>query len=631
MNVRLVAAINLMSLAVASMINIADAALPGDTLRTDTGEIIIVPDPGICGVDYADSQFIASFLPGYLTLPGGQTEAPLDSCSVDSTLKPILQSHYVDYVRQVFTGAQLYDTLRIVQSKSVTVPDLSQIYILHQQASCDVLDAMEDLYDHQATRYAEPCFFGTLLAVPNDQLWSSQWNLKDEYPGIGCPTAWDVTQGESAVRLGIIDTGVDYDHPDLGGPGFPNDKIAGGYDYGEDPDPDGPLDVEGHGIMVAGIAGAFTNNNEIGVAGIAGGWNLDPTGVDIYAFKYKGSAGYAEKKARAMWHAADPGGNYGCHIINCSWILNNTDLISQPLLYAYRANVNVVAGKRNEASQRGLPADFHYRNWVIGVGGYGTDGKYCDLDDCAPGYASGRGRGLDLVAPAMEIPTTDLDGLYFDFARNSAATPHVSGAVSLLRSSTSNWGIPFELNNEDYEWILKFSAYDPTPEQSDDLSDGNEWTKNDYYGHGQLRISTAIDRLTDHDWSLTEHSATGAFYRSNPPETYTFHSPTSPSDIPGGYLEGDYLVERYDVYVDVNYPSVYSEVPYVWGIGHGTAGWSAALPNYQVGWCQLVDDSQSIGGCQLMTFVYKVYNAEPGQIWSWYPCPPWDVELQYRL
>jgi thermitase len=53
------------------------------------------------------------------------------------------------------------------------------------------------------------------LDEPDDEYWEDQWNLKDDNYGIGCPTAWDVTPGSTSVKLAIIDTGVDYNHPDL--------------------------------------------------------------------------------------------------------------------------------------------------------------------------------------------------------------------------------------------------------------------------------------------------------------------------------------------------------------------------------------------------------------------------------
>jgi hypothetical protein len=85
------------------------------------------------------------------------------------------------------------------------------------------------------------------------------------------------------------------------------------------------------------------------------------------------------------------------------------------------------------------------------------------------------------------------------------------------------------------------------------------------------------------------------------------------------------------VRVDVEYPGEYYDIPYVWGLGegpsgHGTIGWSAADPNYQVGWCQLVPKTQDIDGCVLRTYVFRPV----GQL-RWYPCAPEDVELHYSL
>jgi len=83
------------------------------------------------------------------------------------------------------------------------------------------------------------------------------WNIDLNYsvPLIqgGAPSGGLGFTGNGIV-VGIVDTGIDYNHPDLGGPGFPNSKVIAGYDFG-DFDPD-PIDCNGHGTHVAGIVAA---------------------------------------------------------------------------------------------------------------------------------------------------------------------------------------------------------------------------------------------------------------------------------------------------------------------------------------------------------------------------------------
>lgn len=285
---------------------------PSDILRNDLAEIITIPPPGEPGVDFVDDQFIASLKEGYLILPAGKSYAKLEECEVESDLLKILLTHDVSEVEKVFTDAEPGDTIVIVENDTIFVPDISRIFLFKQNVASGVLEAVEDMYSHNATIYAEPNAYRFPDRTPNDFDWGNQWNLKDINNGIGCQFSWDATSGAGTIKIGMIDTGIDYNHNELGGPGFPNNKVIGGYDFGDlDNDPmDIPSEIinpYAHGTACAGIVGALTNN-ELGVAGIAGGWGPNEIGVKPIAAKIYDNNGAATDEAivRAIKNTSDP-------------------------------------------------------------------------------------------------------------------------------------------------------------------------------------------------------------------------------------------------------------------------------------------------------------------------------------
>lgn len=167
-------------------------------------------------------------------------------------------------------------------------------------------------------------------------------------PLVRAPQAWNQAYTGQGVRVGIIDTGVDYLHRDFGGPGsgyssndptklgdapFPNAKVVGGWDFAGDdydagsdtpskrsprPDPD-PMDCGGHGTHVAGIVGGFgvtragnTFPGPFSLATPLGDLAIAPgvaPEVQIYALKVFGCSGSTALVAQALEWAADPNGD----------------------------------------------------------------------------------------------------------------------------------------------------------------------------------------------------------------------------------------------------------------------------------------------------------------------------------
>ena len=137
-------------------------------------------------------------------------------------------------------------------------------------------------------QYAEPDFIAQVEAIPNDERFSELWNMHNTGQTGGTPDAdidaleaWDISTGSHAVLVGVIDTGIDYHHPDLAPniwtnpneiPGNGIDDDGNGYIddvHGWDVingDND-PTDDHSHGTHCAGIIGA-AGNNTAGMAGV---------------------------------------------------------------------------------------------------------------------------------------------------------------------------------------------------------------------------------------------------------------------------------------------------------------------------------------------------------------------------
>jgi subtilisin family serine protease len=256
---------------------------------------------------------------------------------------------------------------------------------------------------------------------PNDPRYPEQWHL----PSISAPQAWDVTAGSPQVTIAVIDTGVDYNHRDLAG------RCVAGYNFVARNT--NPMDDNGHGTHVAGIAAA-TGNNSIGVAGVDWGGRIMPLKV----LDSQGS-GYDSDVASAIRYAADN----GAKVINMS--LGSPDYsytLSEAVNYAYNKGVTMVAAAGNDGSSVGYPAACDH---VIAVGALDSNNGLA--------YFSNRGSALDLTAPGVSILSTT-QGDYGKMSGTSMASPVVAGCASLVLSRHSGY-TPAQV-----ESTLKTSATD---------------------------------------------------------------------------------------------------------------------------------------------------------------------------
>ncbi len=283
-------------------------------------------------------------------------------------------------------------------------------------------ELMRQLHALPGAAYVENDHIATAFFEPNDPSYPNQWGL----PDISAPLAWDVTLGNSSVIVAIVDTGVDYKHLDIAA------NYLGGYDWvNKDND---PIDDNGHGTHVAGIAAAVTNNG-IGVAGISQS--------KIMAEKVLGSDGSGSYSAIAngITHAA----NNGARVISMS--LGGSfpsSTLKKAVNYAWTKGALLVAAAGNSGSMTvSYPAAY---DKVIAV-------SALDKGDTLASY-SNFGNKIELSAPGSGILSTYPGGGYVYMSGTSMATPFVSGSAALVLSKK------ITLTNQQVRTILDNTAVD---------------------------------------------------------------------------------------------------------------------------------------------------------------------------
>lgn len=289
--------------------------------------------------------------------------------------------------------------------------------------------------------YVEPSMRLQLLEeastpVPNDFEYPGQWNLRNTGQDEGLVGAdihaqdgWSVTTGSRSVVVAVIDTGVDFLHPDLAanvwfqsgeipGDGVDNDgdgfvDAVHGYDFvSGDGD---PMDDSIHGTHVAGIIGAVGGNG-MGVAGVC--WEVSL--MALKAFDETGQGDVADA-IEALHFAV----LHGARVVNASWgTRTRSRALEEAVQSALTAGVLVVAAAGNEGNDGlSFPAAF---DGVVSVAA--TDRK----DHRA--LFSRYGSTVDLAAPGEDILSTIPDNRYQALSGTSMATPQVSGAAALVFS-----------------------------------------------------------------------------------------------------------------------------------------------------------------------------------------------------
>jgi thermitase len=257
---------------------------------------------------------------------------------------------------------------------------------------------------------------------PNDPMFDQQWHLAK----VGAIQAWEKTQGDSNLIVAVVDTGVDYDHPDLKG------RVIKGANHTKEGPKDDPKDAQGHGTHVAGIIAA-TANNGIGVAGIA-------PNVKILAEKVLTSKGSGNlfSIAAGVRHAV----NAGAKIVNESLggPANQDPISSGVGAWAVKKGVLLVAAAGNSNNAVGTPA--RYSDYYMAVAASDDTDNKAKFSCFGPELSvSSPGTKILATTPTYKVPLNDMGYPMHYAALNgtSMATPLTAGIAALVWSANPSW------------------------------------------------------------------------------------------------------------------------------------------------------------------------------------------------
>ncbi|MDD4909531.1 MAG: S8 family serine peptidase [Candidatus Omnitrophica bacterium] len=382
-----------------------------------------------------------------------------------SSKKAVSQKAYIQSIKSSYP-------LRAKRAPDdVSLPDLSEVYILEFSRDENLSDVLDMLRGDPDVEYAQPDYIIPVedaSSADDINYFDKQWGLEK----IQAYDAWGLSRGEGVI-VAVVDSGVDIYHSDLAANIWTNhneipdngmdddfngciDDAHGCHYYTESafyPVGEGDVsDLVGHGTHVAGIIAASGPR----VMGVAPSAQIMPLRVDGNKYDERLTGISSSATALAIYYAVANGAD----VINNSWGVNFYDpenpIIRGIIQFAHGMGVVVVFSSGNDS----LNVNHHFPNAMketITVGN-------CNKEDRV-NYRSNYGALVDICAPGTDVistvpvmqwtmPQEGIDPSYAYKSGTSMAAPHVSGAAALLLASDP------DLSNEDIRQIMRFSADD---------------------------------------------------------------------------------------------------------------------------------------------------------------------------
>lgn len=629
-------------------------------------------DPASADLDqprHATGQVSVMLRDGVLEWPQGIATSRLDALAfADSHLDSLLHAGGVATVEKLFKSFAPDDTLKTARDGLlVRVLDLSQIYVLHTSGEDFSDPFIERLAAARGVLFAERMPAASLPFSWSDPpaddprlLDDQQWGLFNlglypdhvRHADIDIKRAWQIQTGRPDVLLGVIDTGICYDHPDLSPSPFdecyvePGCKVVGGWNavWPESPPYDDCYAYwSGHGTAVAAVAAGLTNNVQLpgwdgGVAGVAGGRYAgvpgESRGVSLLA--YTGIGEYpVSYAAQSVEHATGA----GAHVTNHSYGWRGPVSWCKPLWYArinaYLQGIVQVASMGNaglvdDPENPFFPASAE--QGVIAVGATSFNDHRVTIPPDGS-WQSCYGPHIDVVAPGIaHYSATPLDPYcggppyVSEFGGTSCSAPIVSGIAALLLSEEPS------LSNEEVAGIICASAKDLVYQDAihetysyPGWDEETGWGRVDAF-QALMRLRSPYRRQVKFELGFDDLEETGI--------TYIF----------GPEGDRDKLVQwRITKEVPIEF-GWFTGTPDVWGLSRMSSGACSLLTGpgdggrvaaeFVMGCCKIVKGSETGSTCTLKSFLYAWSNETPSGQWvyqGWLPndpgCHGWRYEV----
>lgn len=368
-----------------------------------------------------------------------------------STEFPHVPGEVVVKVKKGFMGKFLGKKSLLGADVKSSMSLIAGDFVVLKASSKSSLTLMNELKALPEVIYAEPNFIYKAINNSPDPLYGKLWgmnNTGDNEPDrnggnsgsvgvvgadINAEKAWNITKGSKRVVIAVIDTGIDYNHPDLKDNIWVNTKeIAGNnkdddgngyiddvYGWNANAKNGNPMDGNAHGTHCAGTIGA-KHGNGIGVAGV-----MDD--VSLMAVKFLSDEGSGSLADAVV--AIDYATKMNVDIMSNSWGGGGfSKTLEDAIIAAKNRGILFVAAAGNDGTNNDsaphYPSNYQVDN-VVSVA------AHTNQDSLASFSCFGK-RTVHVAAPGFNILSTTPGNNYKVFSGTSMATPHVSGVLGLL-------------------------------------------------------------------------------------------------------------------------------------------------------------------------------------------------------